>query len=217
MGVRTHEVHASLVHAPLTLIPLAAMVDLTAALSPSRFRSLDGLGSKLWLAAGLGGVAAGLTGLAASQQIHYPSRTARDMTFVHAVGNEGLLVGVLGLAAWRRSRPVTLSSALLGLLVSAAGFYTAYLGGEMVYQHQVGVAGMDSEEAKRRSPPLLSAAAPVRLLADAVRGVRWLFDRGMATRREGLSREAMGLSSAGLRLTASPFDLQREAAEAWRG
>ncbi len=216
MGVRTHEVHASLVHAPLTLIPLAAVVDVAAVVRGGR--ELDGLGSKLWLAAGAGSLLAGVTGLAASQEVYYPHRTARDMTFVHALGNGMVLAGVLGIAAWRRSHSSGWGSSLAGLAVAATVFYTAYLGGEMVYQHQVGVEGMGTEEAMKRSPPLLSAAAPIRLLTDAVRGVRWLFDRALSARRDGISREAMGLPVEGLVLSgASPFELQREAAEAWRG
>jgi len=220
MGIRTHEVHASLVHAPLTLIPLAAVVELSAALRSVSVqqRSLDRLGANLWLAAGLGTTAAGVTGLAASQQVHYPTSTAHDMTFVHALGNATVLAGVLGLATWRRSHSAGWGSSFAGFAITAASVYTAYLGGEMVYQHQVGVEGMDHPEAQRRSPPLLSAAAPIRLLTDAVRGIRWLLGRALSARREGLSRQAMGLPAEGLVLgVASPFDLQREAAEAWRG
>jgi uncharacterized membrane protein len=45
--LRTHELHPSLVHLPLTLLPAAALADLAAALRPHD-RRLDRTAATLW-------------------------------------------------------------------------------------------------------------------------------------------------------------------------
>jgi uncharacterized membrane protein len=175
MAMRTHELHPSIVHAPLVLLPATAIVDLLAALSPLD-RRLDRVARRLWWATAGGSLFVGLTGMAASQEIELRDERTRDMMFLHGIGNFTLVLSAFGVAAWRTRNRATLTSAVAGLLASAASIYTAYLGGELVYSHGAGVKALGGATAE--SLPLLSRQAPGRLARDAVRGLGWLLSRG---------------------------------------
>jgi uncharacterized membrane protein len=191
MSMRTHELHPSLVHAPLVLLPAAAMVDLLAALSP-RDRRLDRAGAGLWWGTVAAGLAAGLAGMAASQEIELPDERARDRMFVHGIGNVALLLSALGVASWRSRHRASLTSAATGLLAAGAATYTAYLGGELVYSDGAGVKPLGGAAAA--APALFSRQAPGRLGRDAVRGLRWLLSRGLeaVSGRRRVDRGALG-------------------------
>ncbi len=191
MSMRTHELHPSLVHAPLVLLPAAAMVDLLAALSP-RDRRLDRAGAGLWWGTVAAGLAAGLAGMAASQEIELRDERARDRMFVHGIGNLALLLSALGVASWRSRHPASLTSAATGVLAAGAATYTAYLGGELVYSDGAGVRRLGGAAAE--SPALFSRGAPGRLGRDAVRGLRWLLARGLeaVSGRRRVDRTALG-------------------------
>lgn len=191
MPMRTHELHPAIVHAPLTLLPLAAAVDLAAALSP-RDRRLDAAGRGLWWATAGGGLLVGLAGMAASQEIELRSDRARDMMFLHGIGNFGLVLSAFGVAAWRSRNGASLTSAAAGVAAAAASMYTAYLGGELVYSHGAGVKPLGGAAAE--APPLFSRRGAGRLGRDAVRGLSWLLARGWraVTQREKVDRGALG-------------------------
>jgi uncharacterized membrane protein len=191
MPLRTHELHPSLVHAPLVLLPAAAAVDLLAALSP-RDRRLDRVARRLWWATAGGSLLVGLTGMAASQEIDPGSDRARDMMFLHGVGNLLLVLSAFGVAAWRSRNRASLTSAVTGLVASGASIYTAYLGGELVYSHGVGVKPLGGAAAE--TPALFSREGPARLARDAFRGLGWLLSRGYraVSGREKVDRAALG-------------------------
>ena len=191
MPLRTHELHPSSVHVPLVLLPAAALVDLAAALSP-RDRRLDRFGRGLWWATAGGGLLVGLAGMAASQEIELRSDRARDMMFLHGIGNLTIVLSAFGVAAWRARNRASLTSAAAGLLASSAVIYTAYLGGQLVYSHGAGVKALGGAAAK--TPPLLSAEGATRLARDAGRGLSWLLVRGWraVTERQKVDRGALG-------------------------
>ena len=177
MAMHVHEVHAAAVHAPLVLLPAAAAVDLAAALTGDRRRAA--LGRRLWwLEVGVAAFA-GVSGLAASQEIKADDPDTQDMLWLHGVGNFAALLGITGLALWRQFRAPSVGQAALGLAATGAAVFTAYLGGEMVYGRGVGVRTQPAlaPNGVRRSPRLLSAAAPRTFLRDAVAGLAWLFRR----------------------------------------
>jgi uncharacterized membrane protein len=169
MSLLVHESHPILVHGPLALLPAAAGVDLVAAIrgDPGLIRA----GRDLWLAGTLSGLLAGLTGMAASQEVSPGEKSARDMMLLHGIGNLLIVSGALGMSLWRLRHRPTAASSLLGVLAVTAAAYTGYLGGEMVYSHELGVK---RRERVRRSPPLFSRQAPGELARDALRGARWL-------------------------------------------
>jgi len=191
MTMRTHELHPSLVHAPLVLLPAAALVDLAAALRP-RDRRLDRLGRNLWWGASAAGLAAGLTGMAASQEIELRTTHARDMMFAHGIGNLCIVLAAAGVSGWRARNHANLTSAVSGVLAAGAASYTAYLGGELVYTHGAGVTALGGAAAE--SPPLFSAHGVARLGRDAGRGLGWLLRRAYraVTSRERVQRSALG-------------------------
>lgn len=191
MPMRTHELHPSLVHAPLALLPAAALADLAAALRP-RDRRLDRLGRNLWWATAAAGLVTGLAGMAASQEIELRSRHARDMMFAHGIGNLGIVVAAAGISAWRSRNHANLTSAASGLLAAGAAAYTAYLGGELVYTHGAGVKVLGGAAAE--TPALFSGPGVARLGRDAGRGLEWLVGRAYRalSGREPVERSAIG-------------------------
>jgi uncharacterized membrane protein len=191
MPLRTHELHPAIVHAPLALLPTAAVVDLLAVVTP-RDRGLDRTGRALWWTAAASGLATGLAGMAASQEIELDTDHARDMMFLHGLGNLALVLAAFGVAAWRVRNSASATSAATGLVASGVAIYTAYLGGELVYTHGAGVKALGGRAAE--SPPLFSRAGPGRLGRDAVRGLGWLLRRAYRafSGQEKVDRTALG-------------------------
>jgi uncharacterized membrane protein len=204
MPMRTHELHPSLVHAPLAMLPATALLDLLAAARPFD-RRLDRAGRRLWWATAGGALFVGLTGMAASQEIEVRDERAREVMFLHGMGNLLLVLSAFGVAAWRSRNRATFTSAAAGVLASAASVYTGYLGGELVYAHGAGVKALGGAAAE--APPLLSARAPGRLARDAARGLGWLDSRGRRafTGREKVDRDALGpIAEVGAGAAARP-------------
>lgn len=176
METRVHELHPTLIHAPLALLPTTVIVDLAATFSGNR--RLDKAGRALWWGVVGSGLLAGVAGMAASQEVK-ADKHPRDMMFLHGLGNVTLVVGALGVALWRTSHRASLFSNLVGLGAFAFASYTGWLGGEMVYTHGVGVKEltMKDGELDQLSPRLFSRQAPARILRDAVKGLGWLLGR----------------------------------------
>lgn len=200
MPIRVHELHPALIHAPLVLLPAAAIVDVAAVTSRRRLRrfGLEMAGRRLWWAAVGTGLVAGLAGMAASQEIRLDDEAAQDAMWLHGIGNFTILLAGAGLGAWRSAHRATPASAAIGASAVAAAVYTAWLGGELVYTHGAGVKGLPAgaRAGVEDSPDLLSASGPWRLVRDAARGLWWLLSRGtrLATRKAPL---AAGAARAG--------------------
>jgi len=195
MAMRVHELHAASVHTPLVLLPAAALVDLAASLSGDRRQAA--LGRKLWWL-GVGAAAvAGVAGMAASQEIKAEDARSEDMMWLHGVANVAILLGATGIALWRSFRRPSVASSAVGLGACGVAVYTAYLGGEMVYAHGVGVRTMPwiASTGVRQSPSVLSRSAPAAFLRDALAGFGWLVRRAVRvlSGRQPVSRGAYGI------------------------
>jgi uncharacterized membrane protein len=196
MAMQLHELHPTLIHAPLGLLPAAAFTDLAAASLDwgARRLALDAAGRRLWWGGVGGALVAGLAGMAASQEIRLDDPAARDAMWLHGMGNLGILLASAGVAAWRSTHRANALSAALGAGAVGALIYTAWLGGELVYAHGAGVKGLPAgaRAGVEDSPPLLSASAPWRFLRDATKGMAWLLGRGarLAARKEPLAPAA---------------------------
>ncbi|RKH74726.1 DUF2231 domain-containing protein [Corallococcus aberystwythensis] len=175
-----HELHPSLVHMPLALLPTAAVADLIVVTTGDR--AWEKVGRRLWVAGAASAVIAGVTGLAASQEVRMDAPRARDMTVAHGVGNALITLGALGLMAWRLTRPPTVLTTVLGLAACASSLVTATIGGKMVYEQGIGINPMpgDAPQGSVKQPRVLSREAPVALLKDAGRGAAWLVGRARA-------------------------------------
>ena len=136
MSIRIHEVHPTLAHFPLALLPVAFIVDLVGRLAGRL--GLMRIGRFLMPAAAVSGAATAVAGLAAQEAVE--PGDAHDLLITHRNLNAGLVaaVGILALARARKDVP---GAAYLLASAAAVGgmFYTAYLGGMMVYRYGVGV------------------------------------------------------------------------------
>lgn len=137
MALRIHEVHPTLVHFPLALIPLAVVCDLVGVATGNR--SLLRTGRRLMPIAAASGVVAGASGLVAQGSVEV-NEAARPVLATHRNLNLGLVLMTGALALWRRAslQPSTGYLAVATAAVAAMN-YTAYLGGKLVYHHGVGV------------------------------------------------------------------------------
>jgi uncharacterized membrane protein len=195
MAMHVHELHAASTHAPLVILPAAALVDLAAAVSGDRRQGA--LGRKLWWLGVGAGALAGVAGMAASQEIKAEDARSEDMMWLHGAANLGIVLGATGIALWRTFRKPSVAAASVGLGACALALYTAYLGGEMVYAHGVGVRTMPwiAPTGVRRSPSVLSAAAPATFVRDAIKGFAWLLRRTVRafSGRQRVNRGAYGI------------------------
>ena len=101
------------------------------------------------------------------------------------------------MALWRRFHRPSVAQGAIGLGACALATYTAYLGGEMVYAHGIGVRPMPrvAPAGVRKSPRVLSREAPATFLRDAVLGFAWLVRRTAqaVARRPAVDRRAFGI------------------------
>lgn len=198
MKILLHELHPAAVHAPLTLLPTATVADMIAVMSGSR--AWAKVGRRLWVAGTVSALFSGVAGLAASQEVKLDEPRARDMTFIHGLGNAVISLGAIGVTLWRLRRPPTLGQTLIALMANAAAIYTASLGGKMVYELGVGINRMPADDrvGTLKEPPLLSREAPKALLRDGIQGVRWLISRAKSlfAGAQPLAPGAKGFGSA---------------------
>ncbi|HEU4563250.1 MAG TPA: DUF2231 domain-containing protein [Gemmatimonadaceae bacterium] len=138
MSIRLQEMHPSLVHFPVALLPLSIGADLIGHLTGSR--GLLGFGRRTVAIAAAGAAVSALTGLVAQEEVNVEGKTM-DMLITHRNINLAATVATGLMAAWRvqRDRP-TLAYLGAGLAGVAALTYSAYLGGTLVYQYGVGIA-----------------------------------------------------------------------------
>ena len=137
MPMRLQEVHPSLVHFPIALLPAALASDALGAISKSEI--LLGMGRRLISVAAISAAVAAATGLVAQEEVNAEGR-AHDLLVTHRNLNVALvgLIAALAVLRGRSHRPSF--GYLVGGIIGLVGMtYTAYLGGKMVYAHGLGV------------------------------------------------------------------------------
>jgi uncharacterized membrane protein len=172
MKIRLPEIHAALVHFPLTLLPASFAFDLVGWLTGNR--TLMRTGASLMPIATGAAAMAGTAGLIAQEAAEVPE-AAHDMLATHRNLNLGL-VGLAGVLSVLRARTTAPSPGYLlaGLAGLAVMQYTAYLGGRMVYEHGVGVkpaGGVRDERAPQIGEADLGTVART-AAGNVVEGVR---------------------------------------------
>lgn len=192
MAIRLHEVHPTLAHFPLALLPVAFLADLVGRLTGCA--GLMKAGEKLMPVAALGGVATAAAGLAAQEAVE--PGDAHDILITHRNLNAGLvgLVGVLALARLGKPRPGT------GYLLASAGamagmVYTAYLGGKMVYHHGVGV--IPAKGIREAADPELRSGQWHQVAGIAADNIRSATRHAVRHLREGNIAPALGRKADG--------------------
>jgi uncharacterized membrane protein len=176
MAVRLQEVHPSIVHFPVALLPVAVGADLLGRVTGSE--RLSDVGRVLMPVAAASAAVAAATGLVAQEEVAAEG-VARDLLTTHRNLNLSLVTLSTALAAWRWRRE-TPSAGYLALALAGIGAmtYSAYLGGKMVYEHGVGVKPADGLR-DGDSPELLPGQAREvarRVATDVERGVTRALD-----------------------------------------
>lgn len=138
MALALHEMHPAIVHVPVALLPVAIGADLIGRASDNP--SLLSFGQKAICIAAVGAVAAVASGLIAGEEVNVEGKS-RDMLMTHRNLNVAAATIASCLALWRlaQERPNDAYLAIGAAGVGVVG-YTAYLGGELVYDHGAGVA-----------------------------------------------------------------------------
>lgn len=137
MAMRLQELHPSLAHYPIAFLPLAVGADTLGKITGSR--TLLQMGRWGIALTAVTGAATGVAGLIAQEEVELDDE-ALDMLITHRTLNIGL-VGIataMTVVRMRRNKP-SLRYLLTGLAGVGTLFYSAYLGGKMVYGKGVGV------------------------------------------------------------------------------
>ncbi|MBM0105933.1 DUF2231 domain-containing protein [Steroidobacter sp. S1-65] len=179
MAMRLHEVHPSLVHFPLALVPTALALDALGHVTDNA--ALSRVGQCLMPIAAGSAVITAAAGYAAQAAVRAEGE-AHEMLATHRNLNTGLVALTSAMAIARMSRErVGAVYWLLGLAGVATMGYTAYLGGKMVYSHRVGVEpdGVDVDASPEIRPGAFGKTA-----RKAARNVRGQVGRPHPTRVE---------------------------------
>lgn len=137
MNIRLEQMHPSLVHLPIALLPLAIGADLLGMVTGRRSFLTFGRGAIA--AAALGAISSAVTGLIAGEEVNVEG-PSRDKLMTHRNLNAIGTIAASCMAIWRalHAKP---NAAYLGAGFAGMGLltYTAYLGGELVYESGAGV------------------------------------------------------------------------------
>lgn len=157
MPPRLQEIHPSLVHFPIALMPLSIGADLLGTLTGNR--ALSQAGKVLMpIAAGAAAISA-TAGLVAQQEVNAEG-VAGDLLVTHRNLNLSL-TAISALMAARRLGEEKAGAGYLALGLAGLGVlsYSAYLGGKMTYEHGMGVKPADGLS-KGETPALSLGEAP---------------------------------------------------------
>lgn len=146
MAMRTQELHPSLVHFPIALLPVSLGADLLGRATGSR--SLCEMGRYTMALAAAGAALSAVTGLIAQEEVQAAGgrddEHADRILITHRNLNVGLVGLTTALATTRNKNPRPGAGYFLaGLAGVGTMLYSAYLGGKMVYSHGLGVEAAD--------------------------------------------------------------------------
>ncbi len=153
MAMRLHEIHPSMTHFPVALLPAAVGIEIAARITEDD--NLEKLGRVAMATASATSLLTTATGLVAEQEVKGGER-ARSMLLTHKYLNiaTGALTTAMTVYRFTGRRPgwayLSAGVSSLGVLV-----YSAYLGGQMVYDEGMGVEradGLRLDEAPRLRP-----------------------------------------------------------------
>jgi uncharacterized membrane protein len=137
MAVKLQEIHPSLVHFPIALLPASIIADLLANVTGSR--GLAAVGKTLMPVAAASAVLSAAAGLVAQQEVQATGEAER-LLVTHRNMNLTLTAVSTLMAGWRlKTEEPGRGYLALGLAGLGALSYSAYLGGKMTYEHGLGV------------------------------------------------------------------------------
>ena len=173
MTIRLQEMHPSIVHLPLALLPVAITADALGRMAGNH--GLLETGRRTIKAAAISAALSGASGLIAQEEVNAEGETL-DILITHRNINIASTITTALMAVWR-SRRYRPSLGYLGLALADIGAlaFSAYLGGTLVYRHGVGVKRAGGQ--LRENAPELGAAGETGAFArdaagDLVRAVK---------------------------------------------
>jgi uncharacterized membrane protein len=211
-------VHPLIVHFPIALLFVAALVDGIALVLRQRHAWMRASATGLYALAALGAAAALVTGRDASDHVALPLAAATTLNAhadwaLYLVWFASLYTAARVAVLWRVPLPtlrVDAPLALLGLVSLLLVAQTAERGGELVYRYGVGVAaaapgGADASAAEDAPLPATPALAGIRSLAGSpVRGDTLIVRQGQPA--FVVRGDAVGDLEARARLDLSGFE-----------
>jgi uncharacterized membrane protein len=137
MSMRLSEIHPSLVHFPLALLPIAVGADTLGCFT--RDRRLGDIGKRSIIGAAISAAVSGVFGLIAQEEVELDEQARRVLT-THRTLNLGLLGVMTAMSLVRvRRKTASVGYLLAGVGAVAIAGVSAYLGGKLVYSHGAGV------------------------------------------------------------------------------
>lgn len=171
MSLRLSEIHPSLVHFPLALLPIAVGADALGRLADDP--RLHDIGRRSIAGAAISAAAGGVFGLIAQEEVDLDEEGRRVLT-THRTLNIALLGALVAMSVARaRRKAPSLGYLLAGLGVLGLASVSSYFGGKLVYSFGAGV--VRGQRPRGRDPELLLS----NLIDVAARAARDL-GRGLA-------------------------------------
>ena len=170
MSMRLSEIHPSLVHFPITLLPLAIGADAVG--NATGNRKLNYVGKVAIAGAAISASVAGIFGLIAQEEVSLDD-PGQQVLRTHRTLNVGLLGVLTTMAVVRSSRRRPSAGYLLaGFSALAVTFFSAYLGGKLVYDHGAGVKRVGVGTRDPEITPRNTVLAATQAAKDLGRGVK---------------------------------------------
>jgi len=170
MAMRIQELHPAAVHYPIALLPVSIAADTLGLLT--RNRGLLEVGRLTMPVAAVSAAFAGVLGLIAQEAVQTDEEGAA-MLATHRTLNLGLIGAAAAMAikrvGQRKPHPAYLAVGAMGIV---AMIYSAYLGGQMVYDKGVGVrtaGGLREEDAPPLTRPREATVTSARHVARGAR------------------------------------------------
>ncbi len=170
MSMRLSEIHPSLVHFPLALLPIAVGADTIGNFTGNR--KLNYVGKLAIAGAAITASVAGVFGLIAQEEVSLDEE-GEKVLHTHRTLNIGGLGVLTTMAVLRASRKKpSVGYLVTGFSALAVTLFSAYLGGKLVYDHgagvrRVGVGAADPEITRGRT-----MAAAARAARDLGQGIK---------------------------------------------
>jgi len=170
MSMRLSEIHPSLVHYPLALLPIAVGADAVG--NATGNRKLNYAGKLAIAGAAISASVAGIFGLIAQEEVSLDEEGEKVLQ-THRTLNVGLLGALTTMAVVRSHRKKPgIGYLVAGFSVLAVTLFSAYLGGKLVYDHGAGVKRVGVGARDPEITPRTSVIAAAQAAKDLGRGVK---------------------------------------------
>lgn len=170
MSMRLSEIHPSLVHFPLALLPIAVGTDTIGNVTGNR--KLNYAGKLAIAGAAISASVAGVFGLIAQEEVSLDEE-GEKVLHTHRTLNIATLGVLTAMAVVRAAKRKPSTAYLLtGFSALAVTLFSAYLGGKLVYDHGAGVKRVGVGTPDPEITPRNSVIAAAQAAKDLGRGIK---------------------------------------------